>query len=89
MQARQQKEISHSISEKDKPTNINNVITGSVVFSQSSENGAIPVSIFETKECGRLGYLPKEIEGSDFSDAKEVSIRVKDCIIQSVEALKK
>ena len=89
MQDRQKREQAVQVTEREKVLSKDTVIKGSIVFTQGDENGGVPVAIFETKEFGRLGYLPKDTEDSQrFSEAKDVSIRVKDCVIQTVETRK-
>lgn len=68
---------SASINTKDR-------ISGKVVHAQAEEGGQ-SVAIFETKECGKLGYIPTDFKkAKDLETVKEVNLKVKNCEIIDV-----
>lgn len=60
-------------------------IDGFVQFAQADEGGQ-SVAIFDTKECGKLGYVPSQYSlAKELENNKKVRLKVENCEIKEVQ----
>lgn len=70
--------------EKEEISSSDRRISGKVLYTQAETDGQ-SIAIFETKECGKLGYVPTDYaKAKVLENAKDVNLKVKNCVIQDV-----